>query len=460
MFSYLPDFLPSSIVLIGAGGTGSRLMPMMAQLVRTCIKQHNSNAWLDKLPIYVIDGDTVEEKNLLRQNFITKDIGQPKASVVASRYGNAFGIDIFPSIEFIKDDKSEIKFLSLPTGQTNFSFNNSVVIMAVDSAEARRLILRKLVNKNHQSLTYASKCFIIDAGNEDAFGQVKFFTMNPALVSSLIDINIPNQFPVEEKVSFIPLDANYYLNLGSSKQELSCADLPQTLAINAMMATLICTVLQNFLYLKPMTFDGIRFSMSGAMVTEHNTPKRWLQRAEPMSMPISKKLGIYSQDSYITANSVDFARPGSSFNKILNNAINFYKKAGLVVDINGELIKDPAIAAKEEKERAEKARREAMKAAEDLAASLETARLKAVTDSVSVSVSAEGVPLLTRVDEGVEVEIPASIPALVQVNPAPPRARPRSRRAPAASLPAGVTEREPMPIQPDMPPSYLDTANF
>jgi hypothetical protein len=64
MLKYVPDFMPASIFLIGAGGTGSRLMPALAQLVRTCLKKYNPNAWLDKLPIFVIDGDSVEEKNL------------------------------------------------------------------------------------------------------------------------------------------------------------------------------------------------------------------------------------------------------------------------------------------------------------------------------------------------------------------------------------------------------------
>lgn len=62
MFIYKPDFIPGSIILIGAGGTGSRLMPMLAQLVRTCVRKHNPLAWIENLPIYVIDDDKVEER--------------------------------------------------------------------------------------------------------------------------------------------------------------------------------------------------------------------------------------------------------------------------------------------------------------------------------------------------------------------------------------------------------------
>lgn len=34
----------------------------------------------------LVDGDTVEPKNLIRQNFIEQDIGKNKAAVMADRY--------------------------------------------------------------------------------------------------------------------------------------------------------------------------------------------------------------------------------------------------------------------------------------------------------------------------------------------------------------------------------------
>lgn len=347
MFSYTPDFLPSSIVLIGAGGTGSRLMPMLSQLVRTCIRKFNPNAWMDKLPIYVIDGDVVEEKNLLRQNFIQKDVGKPKASVLAARYSAAFGIEIYPCIDFLSV-QSSINFIG---HSESFSFNNSVVILAVDSADARRSILKRMFF-GKEGLTYQNtKCFVIDAGNEDSFGQVKFFTMNALMTqkgASSLNFGLkknfinkfPNQVPKEYKTSVIPFDPYYYDTLGSSSQELSCADLPQTLAINAMMATLICCVVQNFLYLKPMNYDGIRFSMTGAITTEYNSARRWLQRIEDKGYTLSR-FGFTNAHMECSSAYVHGDNPKIPFLNLLAESTDMYLKAGLIIAPNGELIPDP-----------------------------------------------------------------------------------------------------------------------
>jgi len=281
MYNYKPHFVPSSIILIGAGGTGSRLMPGLSQLVRTCTTKFNPQAWIANLPIYVIDGDIVEEKNLMRQHFVAKDVGKNKAAVLANRYANAFGVPIFACTEFITLS-GNITFIGadqLP------SFNNSIVILAVDSADARRTILRNLLYRGPQSLyrtasTGARNIFVIDAGNEDAFGQIKFFTTNsvPTTFNQRKVDYVPKALSAPEDVDYIPIDLAYYNDLGGSASELSCVDLPQSLAINNMMAALICSTVQNFLYLKPMAYDGIRYALDGSIVTEWNTPRQWIRR--------------------------------------------------------------------------------------------------------------------------------------------------------------------------------------
>ena len=51
--------------------------------------------------MYAIRSYYVEEKNLLRQNFITSDQGKYKAEVLAKRYSAAFGVDIKFSYNFV-----------------------------------------------------------------------------------------------------------------------------------------------------------------------------------------------------------------------------------------------------------------------------------------------------------------------------------------------------------------------
>lgn len=58
--------------VIGVGGTGSWLVPKLAKLSKK---------------ITLIDGDTLETKNLDRQLFQTSDIGKNKAVALAAKYG-------------------------------------------------------------------------------------------------------------------------------------------------------------------------------------------------------------------------------------------------------------------------------------------------------------------------------------------------------------------------------------
>lgn len=77
------------IVIIGAGGVGSYLLPPMCML-------------RDPETVFVVDGDTLETKNLNRQLFKREDVGENKADALSDRYGCksipkffAHGVDTF-----------------------------------------------------------------------------------------------------------------------------------------------------------------------------------------------------------------------------------------------------------------------------------------------------------------------------------------------------------------------------
>jgi len=65
------------IYIVGCGGVGSFLAPTLCMLV-------------GKDNVTLIDGDTLERKNLNRQLFNESDIGRNKADALAERYGCAF----------------------------------------------------------------------------------------------------------------------------------------------------------------------------------------------------------------------------------------------------------------------------------------------------------------------------------------------------------------------------------
>ena len=109
MFEYPFDDFPSEwldnvteyngfkIILIGAGGTGGYIAPHLYRIAFAsgCTAR-----------IIIADGDIVEEKNLIRQNFAACDIGKNKAQVMAERYAGTFGIETEYIPDFIEDKKT------------------------------------------------------------------------------------------------------------------------------------------------------------------------------------------------------------------------------------------------------------------------------------------------------------------------------------------------------------------
>lgn len=75
---------PVKIVMLGAGGTGGHIAPHLYRLLYS----------LDRPVRFIIcDGDVVEDKNLVRQNFTPADLGENKAQVLAERYSTVFGME-------------------------------------------------------------------------------------------------------------------------------------------------------------------------------------------------------------------------------------------------------------------------------------------------------------------------------------------------------------------------------
>lgn len=271
MFTYRPHFIPANVVLIGAGGTGSRLMPMLCQLIRSSIRRHNPLSWIENINLWVVDGDTVEHKNLVRQNFIERDVGKNKAQVVADRYSAAFDIPIKAITRYITPNDSLV--YETPLGAESFAsaLRNAVIIVAVDSAEARRILLSNF-------LGHSLNQFWVDAGNEDDFGQVRIFTphvwvYNPSSSQTLEKTKeyllqgLPEMIPSRLMIDYLPMPIRHYFELGQSAQEQSCAELPQTLAINSIMANLILANVQNFIQLRNFNYDCQYYSLQGNMTT-------------------------------------------------------------------------------------------------------------------------------------------------------------------------------------------------
>lgn len=291
MFQYRATFVPSTFIIVGCGGTGSRLAPLLIQLVRSLCSKYNPHGWLVNPRVVFIDGDIVEEKNLLRQNFIAKDINQNKAMVLAQRYGRAYGIETHVIPQFLTPEgliryyvdgtgvthdycqgESQIS-KGVPISSVLHTINGSsdyCVISCVDNMDARRLIVSQLIT---WSKTIGSNVLFLDAGNEDTFGQARISTntvlstgnrfLNKASrdYSLVEDISskLPENLLATFDIPFIPMKVQDYLTNASSAKTGSCADMDQTLQINSMMANMLLGFLQNFMFGNPINFVEMRY---------------------------------------------------------------------------------------------------------------------------------------------------------------------------------------------------------
>lgn len=200
-----------SIVLVGAGGTGSFAALHLARL-----------AWATRdkgltVKLGIIDPDVVEAKNIGRQNFAPAEIGQPKAVTLARRYGYAFGLEI-PAIV----GRFEPAMLRhwLDAHRTL-----SVVVGAVDNVAARRDIA---------SLAAQRDLWWLDAGNSEHHGQVLIGNGKRVQIDATgYATHLPR--PSEQEPGLVADVAM------QAAPELSCAELlaqeAQSLMVNQMMAS-------------------------------------------------------------------------------------------------------------------------------------------------------------------------------------------------------------------------------
>jgi hypothetical protein len=310
MFNFRPGFIPSKFVIIGAGGTGGRLAPLLIQFLKAA-------NWLHDPKVYIIDHDKVEDKNLIRQNFIKLDLGRPKAQVLAERYGRAFDIDVIPVVRKVDPLLRSGAGFYLTTDDAVTSrgirlhdMTNAIVFMCVDSMEARKAILSHFA-KN----VGAPNILVIDAGNENDYGQVLLYTpVNLTAAgqyskpSSMTSISLENDIlPIDVNIQVMPMPTQFYLETKDRVATASCAELDQTLAINALMATSMMGIAQNFLYSKPIQFNRLNVSLSNGAIPDYFSYKQFRESIHDSydmngySTRLAGELGNYIQAYDATA---------------------------------------------------------------------------------------------------------------------------------------------------------------
>ena len=242
---------PVKIVMIGAGGTGGHIAPHLYRLLYALERP---------VKFIVCDGDIVEEKNLVRQNFTEADLGLNKARVVAERYSSVFGLetsyvpDFIESAEKLEElTKPDVLRVSEYSGKTVTEL--VILIGAVDNNRSRQLC--------HEVFLKAENLVYIDSGNGEYTGQVVCGIRR------------------NRKTYYKPVGA-LYPDLAQPDDlfpsEVSCADAsvsaPQTIVANLMAATAVVTMIYNILVVGSSTVQQATFSTKTVNIRAYQKQNR------------------------------------------------------------------------------------------------------------------------------------------------------------------------------------------
>lgn len=221
-----------NIIMLGCGGTGGYIAPHLYRIAYA--SQRNAR-------IIIADGDVVEKKNLIRQNFVEYDIGCNKAQVLAERYASVFGIEAEYIPHFIEDAD---ELTDLINYGNNYYWSTSalpILIGAVDNNRSRQLC--------HEVFNKVRNIIYIDSGNGEYTGQVVCgVRWNGRTVLKPVAGWYPDILRAEDKFP----------------TELSCAErsvsAPQTITANLFASTIVSSILYHLLICNELPARKTTFS--------------------------------------------------------------------------------------------------------------------------------------------------------------------------------------------------------
>lgn len=251
---------PVKVVIIGAGGTGGYVIPHLYRIGFAAGRP---------MRIIVCDGDVVESKNLIRQNFVEQDIGRNKAQVLAERYSAAFGIECEYIPRFVEDEK-ELFHLTEPDFLQNRwrgipDTQRVILLGCVDNNKSRKLC--------HAVFARQKDLIYIDSGNGEHTGQVVCgVRQNGRTTYKPVCSLYPDMLQDEDKFP----------------SELSCAErtlsAPQSVTANLTAATAVVSFLYDLLICgelktRYVTFSSRQINMRAEMVKPRKKKSKLVAKA-------------------------------------------------------------------------------------------------------------------------------------------------------------------------------------
>ena len=154
---------PLTVCLIGAGGTGCRMLTHLALMNQALIGLGRKG-----LHVTVYDDDIVSASNIARQLYSPSDIGLPKSAVIVQRTNRFYGTDWRYKVERI-------------TG----AVPGNIIITCVDTKSARRVVERSTFGtRRRMDVHEEQNLYWLDCGNSKDTGQVILSTRYKCLKGS------------------------------------------------------------------------------------------------------------------------------------------------------------------------------------------------------------------------------------------------------------------------------------
>ena len=210
-------FMKINICIIGCGGTGGNLIARLSRFLSGYQGDMTINT-------AIVDGDTVEYKNVKRQPFDDEDLGENKAVILAENIESSFHVllNSYPDYILKTEDLDRI-FNSLNRdGRYVSSSSNdiNILVSCVDNHAAR-----KICHDWFEKVSFLGTTFFIDPANEEVSGEVVIAKRHAHTITS------PDRF------WYYPDIIN---DLGKPVNEMSCEELnnvaPQHFATNCYAA--------------------------------------------------------------------------------------------------------------------------------------------------------------------------------------------------------------------------------
>jgi len=161
----LRDHMRISVILVGAGGTGSHMLDGLARLDLTLQQLGHPG-----LHITVYDDDVVEEHNVGRQRFGFTDLSENKARALVARANRTYGLDCVGSGTRFEPAESAVGYMG------------NIIITAVDDNATRNRVhtlfrrgfgkqnMKTVQNLEHEE--FLRTHYWMDVGNAKDYGQI------------------------------------------------------------------------------------------------------------------------------------------------------------------------------------------------------------------------------------------------------------------------------------------------